>query len=94
MPSSEQYRLSQNIPKIFAAATRQGSLFDLEYWGPTQLLINLAVTPFVLLSACLRPSVIADYIMTDYLMIDSFVNDLSSVFLRLRPRQFQNPPSR
>jgi hypothetical protein len=44
IPPAEQYRLSQNIPRIFAAATRRGAAFDLEYWGPHQLLMSLEVS--------------------------------------------------
>ncbi|GAA5925915.1 hypothetical protein JCM1841_004039 [Sporobolomyces salmonicolor] len=43
MPPSEQYELSQNIPRIFGAATRRGVPFELEYWGPTQLVMSLEV---------------------------------------------------
>ncbi|GAA6044610.1 hypothetical protein JCM8097_006453 [Rhodosporidiobolus ruineniae] len=43
MPPLEQYELSQNIPRVFAAATRRGLAFDLEYWGPTQLVMSLEV---------------------------------------------------
>lgn len=43
MPPLEQYELSQNIPRVFAAATRRGASFDLEYWGPTQLVMSLEV---------------------------------------------------
>ncbi|GAA6003089.1 hypothetical protein JCM10207_001980 [Rhodosporidiobolus poonsookiae] len=43
MPPVEQYELSQNIPRVFAAATRRGAAFDLEYWGPTQLVMSLEV---------------------------------------------------
>jgi hypothetical protein len=43
MPPLEQYELSQNIPRVFAAATRRGAAFDLEYWGPTQLVMSLEV---------------------------------------------------
>ncbi|GAA5864034.1 hypothetical protein JCM1840_000679 [Sporobolomyces johnsonii] len=43
MPPIEQYELSQNIPRIFGAATRRGVPFDLEYWGPTQLVVSLEV---------------------------------------------------
>ena len=47
IPPAEQYRLSQNIPRIFAAATRRGAAFDLEYWGPHQLVMSLEMTPSV-----------------------------------------------
>ncbi|GAA5896374.1 hypothetical protein JCM6882_000998 [Rhodosporidiobolus microsporus] len=43
MPPVEQYELSQNIPRVFAAATRRGAAFELEYWGPTQLVMSLEV---------------------------------------------------
>ncbi|BGO92090.1 hypothetical protein NBRC10512_000821 [Rhodotorula toruloides] len=43
MPPHEQYELSQNIPRVFAAATRRGAAFSLEYWGPTQLVMSLEV---------------------------------------------------
>lgn len=45
MPPSEQYDLSQNIPRIFAAATRRGAAFELEYWGPGRLVMSLEVAP-------------------------------------------------
>lgn len=45
MPPAEQYELSQNIPRIFAAATRRGAAFELEYWGPTQLVMSLEMAP-------------------------------------------------
>ena len=45
MPPSEQYELSQNIPRVFSAATRRGAAFQLEYWGPTQLVMSLQVAP-------------------------------------------------
>lgn len=47
MSPAEQYRLSQNIPRIFAAATRRGAAFDLEYWGPNQLVMSLEMAPLV-----------------------------------------------
>jgi hypothetical protein len=53
MPPLEQYELSQNIPRVFAAATRRGAAFDLEYWGPTQLVMSLEVAKFVILSLLL-----------------------------------------
>ncbi|GJN91136.1 hypothetical protein Rhopal_004154-T1 [Rhodotorula paludigena] len=43
MPPHEQYELAQNIPRVFAAATRRGAAFDLEYWGPAQLVMSLEV---------------------------------------------------
>lgn len=43
MPPSDQYELSQNIPRIFAAATRRGVAFELEYWGPMNLIMSLEV---------------------------------------------------
>ncbi|GAA5898275.1 TRAPPII-specific subunit TRS120 [Sporobolomyces salmoneus] len=43
MPPVEQYELSQSIPRIFGAATRRGVPFELEYWGPTQLVMSLEV---------------------------------------------------
>lgn len=45
MPKEEQFRLSQNIPRVFAAATRRGLAFDLDYWGPIHLVMSLEVTP-------------------------------------------------
>ena len=45
MLPAEQYRLSQNIPRIFSAATRRGAAFELEYWGPTQLVMSLEIAP-------------------------------------------------
>ncbi|KAK4051457.1 hypothetical protein OIV83_002941 [Microbotryomycetes sp. JL201] len=41
----EQYELSQNIPRVFAAANRRGATFELEYWGPTRLLMSLELVP-------------------------------------------------
>ncbi|GAA5936717.1 TRAPPII-specific subunit TRS120 [Sporobolomyces koalae] len=43
MPPAEQYELSQSIPRIFGAATRRGIPFELEYWGPTQLVMSLEI---------------------------------------------------
>lgn len=43
MPPHEQYELAQNIPRVFAAATRRGASFELEYWGPSQLVMSLEV---------------------------------------------------
>ncbi|GAA5969112.1 hypothetical protein JCM3765_002183 [Sporobolomyces pararoseus] len=43
MPPAEQYELSQSIPRIFGAATRRGVPFELEYWGPTQLVMSLEI---------------------------------------------------
>ncbi|GAA6025577.1 hypothetical protein JCM11491_005997 [Sporobolomyces phaffii] len=43
MPPVEQYELGQSIPRIFGAATRRGVPFELEYWGPTQLVMSLEV---------------------------------------------------
>ncbi|BGP40785.1 hypothetical protein JCM10449v2_004750 [Rhodotorula kratochvilovae] len=43
MPPFEQYELAQNIPRVFAAATRRGAPFELEYWGPSQLVMSLEV---------------------------------------------------
>ncbi|GAA5989707.1 hypothetical protein JCM5350_007364 [Sporobolomyces pararoseus] len=43
MPPTEQYELSQSIPRIFGAATRRGVPFELEYWGPTQLVMSLEI---------------------------------------------------
>ncbi|KAM0753107.1 Trs120-domain-containing protein [Meredithblackwellia eburnea MCA 4105] len=47
MLPAEQLRLSQNIPRIFAAATRRGAAFELDYWGPTQLVMSLEVAPLL-----------------------------------------------
>jgi len=44
MPPVEQYELSQSIPRIFGAATRRGVPFELEYWGPTQLVMSLEIS--------------------------------------------------
>ncbi|KAM0789161.1 hypothetical protein ACM66B_000010 [Microbotryomycetes sp. NB124-2] len=41
----EQYELCQNIPRVFAAANRRGATFELEYWGPTRLLMSLELVP-------------------------------------------------
>ncbi|BGP16900.1 hypothetical protein JCM10213v2_004908 [Rhodosporidiobolus nylandii] len=43
IPPFEQYELSQHIPRVFSAATRRGAAFELEYWGPTQLVMSLEV---------------------------------------------------
>lgn len=51
---ADQYELSQNIPRIFAAATRRGAAFELEYWGPTQLVMSLEMAPYVLIANLLR----------------------------------------
>lgn len=45
MPPSEQLELSQNIPRIFAAATRRGAAFELEYWGPKELVMSMEIAP-------------------------------------------------
>ncbi|SCZ89502.1 BZ3500_MvSof-1268-A1-R1_Chr9g10432 [Microbotryum saponariae] len=45
MPAWDQLELSRNIPRIFAAATRRGAAFELEYWGPTQLVMSLEMAP-------------------------------------------------
>lgn len=43
MLPADQYELSQSIPRIFGAATRRGVPFELEYWGPTQLVMSLEI---------------------------------------------------
>ncbi|GAA5876487.1 hypothetical protein JCM16303_003552 [Sporobolomyces ruberrimus] len=43
MPPVEQYELSQSIPRIIGSATRRGVPFELEYWGPTQLVMSLEI---------------------------------------------------
>ncbi|SCV69753.1 BQ2448_1147 [Microbotryum intermedium] len=45
MPPLDQLELSRNIPRIFAAATRRGAPFELEYWGPMQLVMSLEMAP-------------------------------------------------
>lgn len=49
MQPVDQYELSQSIPRIFGAATRCGVPFELEYWGPTQLVMSLEVARSVYL---------------------------------------------
>lgn len=55
MPPHEQYELAQNIPRVFAAATRRGASFELEYWGPSQLVMSLEVVKCALPSSSLAP---------------------------------------
>ena len=53
MPPMEQLRLSQNIPRIFAAAARRGAKLELDYWGPPDLVMSLQAVPCVV-SFCVR----------------------------------------
>jgi hypothetical protein len=44
MTSSEQIKLSQNIPRAFGAANRRGIELKMGYWGPKKLLLSLEIT--------------------------------------------------
>ena len=45
MPPMQQLALSQMIPRTFAAAQRRSSRLEMEYWGPTDLVMSLEAIP-------------------------------------------------
>jgi hypothetical protein len=43
LSSTDQYKFSQNISKLFAAASKRGSRYRMAYWGPQDLVMSLEV---------------------------------------------------
>ena len=43
IPPRDQYKLSQSIPRLFAASSRRGSKFEMAYWGPPDLLMSIEI---------------------------------------------------
>lgn len=45
MSPQEQFDLGQNVFRVASAAARRGAAFELDYWGPEQLIMSLEMIP-------------------------------------------------